>query len=66
MDLLRRLIEELPEESVWPDPQGMCIWCDGGWEWVPGPRGGKAKHTYTQQHKEGCPYAEAREALNDL
>ena len=46
--------------------QGKCYWCEGGWEQVPGPRGGKGRYEHTGSHRDGCPFEEARAALWSL
>jgi hypothetical protein len=43
--------------------QGLCYWCEGGWEIVTGPRGGNAKNVHTGAHKPKCPFAMAKEVL---
>lgn len=42
---------------------GLCYWCEGGWEDVPGPRGGTK---YTGAHRDGCAYGDLLQALGDL
>lgn len=59
LEVLRALIKDFEPFDY---EQGLCYWCGGGWEQVPGPRGGVGKLTHTGTHKPDCPFA-AAEAL---
>jgi hypothetical protein len=54
------VIERLVALDPFDYEQGLCYWCGGGWEDLPGPRGGKPRLTKTGKHKDDCPYAEGR------
>jgi hypothetical protein len=61
-EIVRRLVVGF---EPFDDVQGKCLWCEAGWEQVPGPRGGKGKWEHTGRHNDGCPFAEAQAALRN-
>lgn len=59
-------IAYLSDADVRDYEQGLCFFCGAGWEWVPGPRGGKAKRKHTGAHDPGCAWVDARSILSRL
>ena len=59
-------IAQLTESDIRDYEQGLCFFCGAGWEWVPGPRGGRAKRKHTKAHEPNCSYAALRAALENL
>jgi hypothetical protein len=58
---IRRAARLVKDFDPFDYEQGLCYWCQGGWEDVLGPRGGKPKAVHTGKHKPGCAFAEAVE-----
>lgn len=65
--MIRALVEDCAPfvKEDWPfdNVQGLCFFCEGGWQDVPGPRGGRAKHVWTGAHVDGCAWETARAYL---
>ena len=63
IDILAQLVDDFDPFDY---EQGLCYWCDGGWERVPGPRGGKGSVKHTGKHEWDCPFGRAKRLLESV
>jgi hypothetical protein len=67
-DLVRakKVLTDVTDLDPFDYEQGECHWCKGGWELVPGPRGGKGKYQHTGKHFDNCAFKAAKELANAI